>query len=53
MQHISELLEEYRTPFKELLTKYNAILEKDVKNMTAWERSTYREIIKYAKKEQI
>lgn len=50
MQHISKILEKHKTPFKELVTKYASLVEKDLEKMTAWERSTYREIMKYATK---
>lgn len=50
MQHISKILEKHKTPFKELVTKHASLVEKDLEKMTAWERSTYREIMKYATK---
>lgn len=50
MQHITKILKNYTAPLKELVDKYEATTEKDLEKMTAWERSSYREIMKFANK---
>lgn len=50
MQQITKILKTYATPLNELVVKQATISEKELEKMTAWQRSSYREIMKFATK---
>jgi hypothetical protein len=50
MQHISKLLESYRLPLDQLIEKYKALTPSEVQTLSAWQRSSYREVMKFADK---
>ena len=50
MQHISKILENYSSPLRSLVDKYENLEESDLEKMTAWERSNYREFMKFTNK---
>jgi len=39
-----------KTPLQELIDIYKSKTKEDLNNMTAWQRSTYREVMKYENK---
>lgn len=52
MEHIKDLLTCYRTPLQELIKRQEQLDTKQLEELTAWQRSVYREVLKFRNKEQ-
>jgi hypothetical protein len=52
MQHISKILENYSAPLRSLVDNWKNLEEIDLEKMTAWERSSYREVMKFTKRDK-
>jgi hypothetical protein len=51
MQHVSKLLENYKLSLDQLIEKYKALTPSEVQTLSAWQRSSYREVMKFTKRD--
>ena len=52
MENMSKLLADYRKPLQELIERQDRLDVEQLQQLTAWQRSTYREVLKFKDKEQ-